>query len=588
MAKRKLDGVEGVALRASTKRGKQDAGKPARQTANSQTPALRKSNGDAKKKENGAVQKKTPVVEDVVPESAVVQLGEDVDSATVQIITGSYERTLHGFTAVISRSIPEPKDASEPKDPSDESIEDEAIQDNSTSQTNGDIKAVDATNGTSSAIAKKDTTSKDSKPTLPFTETFLFTAHTSSIRCLAVSPLNSASTPGSNSAQSVLLATGSADERINLYNLSTVPPNPSSIPKLPTLAGTSISENPRNRELGALLHHSSAVTCLAFPTRAKLLSAAGDNTIAITRTRDWTPLSTIRAPVPKAVGRPSGDTAAPGEVPAGVNDIAVHPSLKLMLSVGKGEKCMRLWNLVTGKKAGVLNFSRDLLAAAGEGRWGTGEGRKVEWDPAGEEYVVGFERGVVVFGMDSKPSAIILPTPRTKLHQLRYLPSTAFTTPILALSTEDGRILFYPTATSTTSPFSSPAPTTSLPAKAPALDLPSLSPIATLGGALAGIAGRVKDFTILAPFVNGPLFVVTGSSDGAVRVWGIRVGELEKNADAKQVGTLLGTFETGARITCLTSFVMSGRAEEKGEEEQAVVGADASESSDSEDGSESD
>jgi protein MAK11 len=86
-----------------------------------------------------------------------------------------------------------------------------------------------------------------------------------------------------------------------------------------------------------------------------------------------------------------------------------------MLSVGKGERCMRLWNLVTGKKAGVLNFSRELLAAAGEGRWGTGEGRRVEWDAAGEEFVVGFERGAVVFGMVSRlssrspPSYLLVP-----------------------------------------------------------------------------------------------------------------------------------------------------------------------------------
>ena len=32
-----------------------------------------------------------------------------------------------------------------------------------------------------------------------------------------------------------------------------------------------------------------------------------------------------------------------------------------MVTVSKGERCMRLWNLVTGKKAGVLNFSRDVL-----------------------------------------------------------------------------------------------------------------------------------------------------------------------------------------------------------------------------------
>ena len=75
--------------------------------------------------------------------------------------------------------------------------------------------------------------------------------------------------------------------------------------------------------------------------------------------------------------------------------------MKLMVSVGKGERCMRLWNLVTGKKAGVLNFNKDMLQQVGEGKWGTGEGRKVEWDIRGEEFVVGFEKGTVIFGMVS-------------------------------------------------------------------------------------------------------------------------------------------------------------------------------------------
>ena len=137
-----------------------------------------------------------------------------------------------------------------------------------------------------------------------------------------------------------------------------------------------ISQNVGNRELGSLVHHSSSITALYFPTRAKLLSAAEDNTIAVSRTRDWTVLSTIKAPIPKPIGRPSGDTAGPGEVPAGVNDFAVHPSMKLMVSVGKGERCMRLWNLVTGKKAGVLAFEKDMLQQVGEGKFGSGEGRR--------------------------------------------------------------------------------------------------------------------------------------------------------------------------------------------------------------------
>ena len=110
-------------------------------------------------------------------------------------------------------------------------------------------------------------------------------------------------------------------------------------------------------------------------------------------------LSTIKAPIPKAHGRPSGDTAPSGGTPAGVNDFAIHPSMKLIVSMGRGEKCMRLWNLITGKKAGVLNFGRELLQGVGEGKWARGEGRRVEWSSLGEEFVVGFERGCAVFGM---------------------------------------------------------------------------------------------------------------------------------------------------------------------------------------------
>lgn len=266
---------------------------------------------------------------------------------TVQIITGSYERILHGVTATISHE--------------------------SSKELNNGSK-------------------------VEFADTFLFNAHGSAIRCLALSPQSTSS--DASQEQKIILASGSTDERINLYHISASPPSQyGNAPPTPSLAGNTITENPKNRELGSLLHHSASVSALCFPTRSKLLSAAEDNTIAVTRTRDWTVLSTIKAPIPKAVGRPSGDTAPPGGTPAGVNDFAVHPSLKLMVSVGKGEKCMRLWNLVTGKKAGVLTFGRELLQEVGEGRWSSGEGRKVEWDSKGEEFAVGFERGVVVFGM---------------------------------------------------------------------------------------------------------------------------------------------------------------------------------------------
>lgn len=265
---------------------------------------------------------------------------------TIQIITGSYEKILHGVTATIS--------------------------------------------------SQPDSQSKDDS-CVDFADTFLFSAHASAIRCLAISPPTSS--VGASQARKATLASGGSDQ-INLYQISTsISRSEDAVSCALPLGGTKVVENPRNKELGSLQHHNSSISVLHFPTRSKLLSAAEDNTIAVTRTRDWTVLSTIKAPAPKAHGRPSGDTAPYGGTPAGINDFAVHPSLKLMVSVGKGEKCMRLWNLVTGKKAGVLNFERGLLQDIGEGRWACGEGRKVEWNSLGEEFAVCFERGAVVFGM---------------------------------------------------------------------------------------------------------------------------------------------------------------------------------------------
>ena len=232
-----------------------------------------------------------------------------------------------------------------------------------------------------------------------FLDNFMFEAHTSAVRCLALSP--SSSSLSASEHQRIILASGGSDERINLYHLAASPPlrTDGRPPSARSLAGKEILQSPKNRELGSLLHHSSAVNALYFPTRSKLLSAADDNTIAVTRTRDWTGLSSIKAPIPKSQGRPSGDTAPLGGLPAGVNDFAVHPSMKLMISVGKGEKCMRLWNLITGKKAGVLNFEKSLLQGIGEGKWGSGEGRRAKWNTTGEEFLIAFEKGAVLFGM---------------------------------------------------------------------------------------------------------------------------------------------------------------------------------------------
>ncbi|KAL6709743.1 Protein mak11 [Coniothyrium glycines] len=518
MAKRKRETVD-TARTVKAVKSRKDELAPTQAATNN--PAVRATKAGAA---NG-----TPVAstcESKANSSAVASPAKELSETTIiQVITGSYEKVLHGFAATIPQSL---------------------------------VTGHSGTSAPETDAAKLD-----------FTDTFLFNAHASAIRCLALSPL-------SEETSKVTLATGSTDERINLYSISTVPPSINkSKPALPSLHGGSITENPKNKELGSLLHHSSNITALHFPTRSKLLSSAEDSTIAITRTRDWTALSTIKAPIPKPQGRPSGDTAGPGEVPSGINDFAVHPSMKLMVSVGKGEKCMRLWNLVTGKKAGVLNFGRDILTAVGEGRFGTGEGRRVIWDKEGEEFAVGFERGMVVFSIDSKPKAKIVPMPRTKIHQMHYLPSSDHQATLL-VSTEDGRILLYDTEATSASNAGD--------AEVKKDDIPSSRLIAQIGGPAAGLTGRVKDFEVLSLSLC-TFLIVAGSSDGTVRFWSLHMQELEQGADAEkekgfsapQVGKLLGSYSTSTRITCLKAFSMTGTPDEEDEEVAEKSQASASE-----------
>ncbi|EGC45625.1 60S ribosome biogenesis protein Mak11 [Histoplasma capsulatum var. duboisii H88] len=460
------------------------------------------------------------------------------NAVTIQIITGSYERILHGITATVF----------EP------STDDEPIQ------------------------------------SVQFVDNFLFQAHASAIKCLALGPLTEQNHQQSDGPQKVMLASGGTDERVNLYTLSASSPPASDstkFPTIPALAGNKILENPKNRELGSLLHHSSAITALYFPSRSKLLSAAEDNTIAVTRTRDWSVVSTIKVPRPKVQGRPSGDTAPPGGAPAGVNDFAVHPSMKLMLTVGRGEKCMRLWNLVTGRKAGVLNFDRRILESVLEGKYSSGEGRRISWDSEGEEFAVAFERGAVVFGIDSVPTQVLFPSPRTKLHQLKYIDMDMVggnKRELLAVSTEDGRILFYSTKSRPQS--QSTAGSNKDDTKSP---IPEAQLIAQLGGKDHGQSSRIKDFEVLPVKAQGwnnnkTFLIVTASSDGAVKLWMLNEAEFpaavgdrfpgnkKGRSDSKelkngipsasastavaQVGRLLGTYESSNRITCMKAFVM--------------------------------
>ena len=144
------------------------------------------------------------------------------------------------------------------------------------------------------------------------------------------------------------------------------------------------------------------------------------------------------------------------------------------------------------------------------------------------------------------------------------------------MSTEDGRVIFYSTSIEDNPTSDDEEPTNSI---------PDCEVIAQLGGAGMGMSTRIKDFEILRrPGSEGEseesndIVVVTGSSDGAIRVWAVTAGELsvgrqltagkvsdpEKGTATaiKQIGRLQGTYETRNRITCLKAFVMSNEEDD--------------------------
>ena len=118
---------------------------------------------------------------------------------------------------------------------------------------------------------------------------------------------------------------------------------------------------------------------------------------------------------------------------------------------------------------------------------------------------------------------------------------------------------------------------------------PACPAVAQLGRPQAGGAGRIKDFEVLripsgVSTNDSSLLCITASSDGVVRIWSLDLHSLSLSNNPKtpasvfnastvkpvpdgiareprQVGTLIGSHETGNRIICLTAFVMDEGAD---------------------------
>ena len=163
----------------------------------------------------------------------------------------------------------------------------------------------------------------------------------------------------------------------------------------------------------------------------------------------------------------------------------------------------------------------------------------------------------------------------------------------MAISTEGGRILFYCPSTVDTGAESD--------VKIP---LPTCQPSAQLGGRAIGVQGRIKDFEWLTTLtddenVEHQIFVTCGSN-GTVSIWRVSHEEMmsiepadpllepmpnqnelvqaangnvehqkrnSSKASIRQIGRLLGSYETNERVTCLKAFVMQEANESSGVDE---------------------
>ncbi|CEP62201.1 Mak11p LALA0_S04e10132g [Lachancea lanzarotensis] len=152
-----------------------------------------------------------------------------------------------------------------------------------------------------------------------FTPIFHFQAHALSVKCADIS--------------NRYLVSGSNDEHIRIYDLQ------------------------KRKELGNLMSHQGSITALKFSRGAQsnenqsetegkparnsrwLLSSSEDNNLAVWRVKDWENFGTLK-----------GHTAR-------INDFDIHPSSKIAISVSE-DHSIRLWNLMTLKKAGVLKLKK--------------------------------------------------------------------------------------------------------------------------------------------------------------------------------------------------------------------------------------
>lgn len=310
-----------------------------------------------------------------------------------------------------------------------------------------------------------------------FTPVFHFQAHALSIKSIDIAKR--------------YLVTGSNDEHIRIYDLQ------------------------KRKELGTLLSHQGTVTTLRFSKEGEddssdsgksgkwLLSGSEDGKIIIRRAKDWEMLGTLKG----HQGR--------------INDLDIHPSGRVAISVST-DKTIRLWNLMTAKKAGVLKIKgRDHLGQSGE---------IVRWSSSGKHFIVGLLNQLFIYELGQEAQLAHKLKFKTTLMCLEVIDIEG--KEFLATGHSNGAIEFVELQKILSSEEESP----------------SVEPDFVFRGHL----NRVKGLAYYCDEIEtkGIPYLVSVSSDGRIVVWDVR----------SEVRDQVAVYDSGERLNCVAAC---GEAVEK-------------------------
>ncbi|KAM7524883.1 hypothetical protein LguiA_014785 [Lonicera macranthoides] len=297
-----------------------------------------------------------------------------------------------------------------------------------------------------------------SEPPQTLIPTFTFPSHTS--------PIKSVSVAGS------VAVSGGSDDTIKIYDLST------------------------SSEIGSLLH-SSTVTSLAFfaPSSVSfprnLLAGADDGTVSIYDADPFVHLQTLT--VHKR----------------GVNDVAIHPSGKLGLTVGR-DCCLGMVNLIRGRRSFYCRLDKEATI--------------VKFDNGGGTFFMVMDEKVSVH--ESEDAKLVLELDNRK----RVLCATPGLNGILFTGGEDRNITAWDTASGKV---------------AYCIEDAHLA--------------RVKGIVVLSKndgtTDDDPNIVASASSDGIIRVWDVRMAKKDNKP------TPLAQANTKSRLTCLAGSSFKFKSE---------------------------